>query len=142
MKQYPQSRPRGGEDERLSRTDITVTARTMDPQIMRRLTQTTLTGEVTEVKCHCGKVCKNTKGLKIHQGRTKCGKKGSQMQRTVVTGETQESSRQEEPHSPGDLSAPVSPQDHKTDSSNTSPESQTHPAKERIKWPKMGDNKE
>ncbi|KAL0148227.1 hypothetical protein M9458_056459 [Cirrhinus mrigala] len=142
-KQYPQSRPRGGEDERLSRTDTTVTARTTDPRITRRLTQTTLTGEVMEVKCHCEKVCKNTKGLKIHQGRTKCGKKGSQMQRTVVApGETQESSRQEEPHSPGDLSAPVSPQDLRKDSSNTSPESQTHPARERIKWPKMGDTKE
>ncbi|RXN28473.1 hypothetical protein ROHU_019074 [Labeo rohita] len=65
------------------------------------------------------------------------------MQRTVVApGETQESSGQEEPHSPGDLSAPVSPQDLRKDSSNTSPESQTQPARERIKWPKMGDTKE
>lgn len=65
------------------------------------------------------------------------------MQRTAVEpGETQENSRQEAPHSTGDLSASVSPQDLRRDPPDATPESQTHPARERIKWPKMGDTKE
>lgn len=109
--QYPQSLLRGAEDETLNRTDITVTARN-ELRTKRRLTQTTLTGEALEVMCHCGKICKNKRGLKIHQSRTNCGKEGSHEQRTAVApGETQERSRQEAPHSTGDLSAPVSPQD-------------------------------
>ena len=140
--QYPQSLPRGGEDERLDRTDTTVTARN-ELRTQRRLTQTTLTGEALEVKCHCGKTCKNKRELKIHQSWTKCGKEGSQVQRTgVAPGETQESSRQQVPHSTGDLSAPMSPQDLRRDPPDATPESQPHPARERIKWPKMSNNKE
>lgn len=110
---------------------------------MRRLTQTTLNGEALEVKCHCAKTCKTTRGLKIHQASTKCGKEGSQVQRTVVApGETQESSSQEALHSTGDLLAPVSPQDLRWDPSNASPECQTHTSRKWIKWPKMSDTKE
>lgn len=65
------------------------------------------------------------------------------MQRTVVTpGETQENSRQDAPHSTGDLSAPELPQDRGRDEPDANPVSQPHPARERIRWPKMSDNKE
>lgn len=65
------------------------------------------------------------------------------MQRTVVEpGETQENSRQEAPHSTGDLSAPVSPQDLRRDLPDATPGSHPHTVRKRIKWPKMSDNKE
>lgn len=95
--QYPQSLLRRGEDERLNRTDTMVKARKA-LRTQRRLTHTTLAVEALEVKCHCGKTCKNNQGLKIHQSRTNCGKEGAQVQRTAAApGETQESSRQEYP---------------------------------------------
>ncbi|KAH3861906.1 hypothetical protein DPMN_024860 [Dreissena polymorpha] len=53
---------REGEDERLTRTDT---------QMTTRLVQRTLTGEVAVVKCgKCDKICKNLRGLRIHQART------------------------------------------------------------------------
>lgn len=83
--QCPQSLPREGEDSM-----VTATTRT---QTTRRLTQTTLTGHVLEVKCHCGMICKNAKGLKIHQSRTTCGTREKHMQCMVETlSETQEES--------------------------------------------------
>ncbi|XP_078587744.1 uncharacterized protein LOC144868686 [Branchiostoma floridae x Branchiostoma japonicum] len=116
----------------------------------KRMTQKTLTGEVsvTIAQCHCGKVCKNSKGLKIHQAKTKCGKEVAQMQRTgaETLGEMQEDSRQEVHHSTGDVQAPASPL-----SRSSTPVSQPsrgservdateiQPAKERIKWPKLSD---
>lgn len=83
--QYPQSLPKGGEDERLKKTDLMVTATTRT-QTTRRLTQTTLTGHVLKVKCHCGKICKNARGLKIHQSRTTCGKGEKQASLRVKEG--------------------------------------------------------
>lgn len=65
------------------------------------------------------------------------------MQHIVVApGETQENSRQEATHRTGDLSAPVTPQFSRRDPPNTTPENQTNPVRERIKWPKMSDTKE
>lgn len=136
--QYPQGLPRGGEDERPNRTDITVMAME-NTWIMRRLTQTTLTGEVLEVKCHCGKLCKSARGLKIHQSKTQCGKGKKQMQRIVETlSETQEDSSQEAPHSTGDLSAPAPSQSHRRDSPNTT--SDTQPMTEKVRWPQANNN--
>lgn len=34
---------------------------------MKRTGQITLDGRITETRCHCGKICKNARGLKIHQ---------------------------------------------------------------------------
>ncbi|KAI8485155.1 hypothetical protein Bbelb_370800 [Branchiostoma belcheri] len=157
--QYPQSHPRGGEDEGLVGTDETLTTR-KGIRTTRRMMQTTLTGEVTVsvAKCHCGKICKNSKGLKIHQAKTKCGQGVLQMQRAgVEPGETQEDSRQEAPHSTGDPQAPESPQAHRRHSPQrrtvtesqqprsreqvSRAERQAHPVKDRIKWPKMSDTK-
>ena len=61
----------------------------------------TLTGETAEATCHCGKVCKNIRGLRIHQLRTQCGQAGTQIQRTIVTtvGETAENFNQYQHHS-------------------------------------------
>ncbi|XP_026059304.1 uncharacterized protein LOC113043970 [Carassius auratus] len=102
-----------------------------NPQIMRRLTQITLTGEVLEVKCHCGKLCENARGLKIHQSKTQCGEGKKQMQSIVETlSEMQEDSSQEAPHSTGDLSAPAPSQSHRRDSPNTT--SDTQLMKEKI----------
>lgn len=127
------------EDERLNGTDLTVTART-GSTTQRRLTQTTITGKIPEVKCSCGKICKNLRGLKIHQAKTKCGREEAQVQRTdLVSGETSENPNQEAPHSVGVFLAPQSAALPR----NTSPDRppQSEPMKERIKWPKMSDTK-
>lgn len=122
-----------GEDERPIRTDTTVMA-TVNVWIMRRLTQTTLTGEVLEAKCHCRKTFKNVKGLKIHQSRIHHGKGEEQMQCMVATlSETQEECSQEAPHITGDLSASVQPQSCRRDSPNTTPV--IHLMREKVKWP-------
>lgn len=72
-----------GRVEGLTRTDPAVTART-GTQLTTRITQPTLTGSAPEVKCHCGKTCKNIKGLKIHQARTKCGEEATPSQHRVA----------------------------------------------------------
>ncbi|KAJ8356215.1 hypothetical protein SKAU_G00190090 [Synaphobranchus kaupii] len=49
-------------------------------------------------KCRCGKVCKNSRGLKIHQTRMKCFEGEGASQRTgILPGETQETGP-EAPH--------------------------------------------
>ena len=58
---YPHGHPRGGEDEGPTRTDNQMTK-------LARNTEEALGKAV----CSCGKVCKNNRGLKIHQGRMKC----------------------------------------------------------------------
>jgi hypothetical protein len=58
------------------------------------------------MECACGKVCKNLKGLHIHQTRSGCRRKKSQQQRTdVSSGETEKNPSQELNHSTGDLLA-------------------------------------
>ena len=67
------SREEGGGDERLVLTDSPVTTRTRS-RTQRQMVQLTLTGEeVTQakVRCECGKICKNKRGLKIQQSRCK-----------------------------------------------------------------------
>ena len=91
-REYPQGLARGRKDDRLimSSTDK-----------RPRLVQRTLTGETAEATWHCGKVCKNIRGLRNHQLRTQCGQAGKQIQRTIVTtvGETAEHFNQDQHHS-------------------------------------------
>lgn len=70
------------------------------------LVQRTLTGERTDetAMCHCGKICKNLRGLRVHQGRKKCGRTKQPLQRTdSASGETQENVSQVAHHSTDDL---------------------------------------
>ncbi|XP_054628013.1 uncharacterized protein LOC129179159 [Dunckerocampus dactyliophorus] len=90
--------PRGGEDEFPNRTDTTLTT------LANGLSTTT-----TE-RCICGKVCKNERGLKIHQGRMKCLAQESATQRTGPSpGETTEEPGRETPHRAQNLQVPSSP---------------------------------
>ena len=101
QKQYPQGLPRGGEDEGPNRTDSRETTR-------RELR--TLTGDATTVVCQCGKVCKNHRGMRIHQGKSGCQLRGKQKQRAGapgVPGKTREIASLVSNHSAGGLSAPV-----------------------------------
>ena len=102
--------------------------------------QRTLTGEIVqETRCHCGKLCKNSRGLKIHQARAKCRPKSTQEERTVNTGETQEDHSQEEPHSTEDLL----PSGRMQDDTPTQTEQPQHGSPnqhhEKIKWPPAND---
>ena len=105
---------REGEDERLVLTDLPVTTRTRS-RTQRQMVQLTLTGEEAteiEVRCECGKLCKNQRGLKIHQSKSKCGDVRTQTQRTEVpSDETQEITSQDSTHSTGDLSTSESSHD-------------------------------
>ncbi len=87
----PPGVPKRGEDEHPSRTDTMLT----DPG----------NGHTTmSTQCTCGKVCKNIRGLKIHQSRMKCLLGAEATQRTGVTlGETQEVPGLESPHSAQNL---------------------------------------
>ncbi len=50
-------------------------------------------------ECVCGKICKNEKGLKIHQSRMKCKERLQASQSTgLVPGETEEEPSPEAPH--------------------------------------------
>ncbi|KAL7889467.1 hypothetical protein AOLI_G00017250 [Acnodon oligacanthus] len=79
--QYPQRLQRGVGDERLNRTDTTVTTKN-EPRIQTRLPQTILTGEALEEKCHYGKTCKNKRGLKIHKAGPTVEKRGANSDNT------------------------------------------------------------
>ncbi|XP_053183947.1 LOW QUALITY PROTEIN: uncharacterized protein LOC128367182 [Scomber japonicus] len=75
-------------------------------------------------RCICGKVCKNERGLKIHQARMKCLVQETAVQRTgPVPGETQEEPGPETPHRAQNLQVPKIPTPSKV--------VQQH----RIKWP-------
>ncbi|XP_057679566.1 uncharacterized protein LOC130908003 [Corythoichthys intestinalis] len=74
--------------------------------------------------CICGKLCKNQRGLKIHQARMKCLERESEVQRTGPRpGETQEEPGQETLHRSQSLHVPESP-----NPSRVVPQ-------QRIKWP-------
>ncbi|XP_056127556.1 uncharacterized protein LOC130105540 [Rhinichthys klamathensis goyatoka] len=94
---YPQGRPRGGENERPERTVFLAT--------------TNANGQsTTSAVCKCGKVCKNTTGLKIHQTKMGCLRK-LVTQRTVpvlsiAPGETEEEPGPDTYHSAQSLQAP------------------------------------
>ena len=105
--------------------------------------QTTLSGVPAEVRCGCGKVCKNLKGLRIHQARSRCGHKSSQSQRaeqsiTPSSGESLEEPSQESHHSTGNLSAADSSSDSPLSLGDLEAEETEGEAKlERINWPRM-----
>ena len=86
------------------------------------------------VVCSCGKVCKNNRGLKIHQGRMKCSQAVLVEQCTVtqITGETERKPSQEANHSAENpkVSAEM-PKALKTITRKTT-----------VKWPPMSKNKE
>ena len=91
----PESSERGWAEERLNRTDSTVST---------RLVQSNLTGTTAEVKCRWGKICNNIRGLCIHQGRMACGSTTKQRQRSdFMPGETLEDPIQVTTHSTGNL---------------------------------------
>ncbi|CAC5371100.1 unnamed protein product [Mytilus coruscus] len=75
------------------------------------MVQTILTGEKAEAKCHCGKICKNQRGLKIHQSRSGCSRGIVTEQHTDLSGETQENPSQDTNHSARNLSASVTSHD-------------------------------
>lgn len=62
-----------GEDERRTGMNTPVTT---------RLVQRTLSGGKDNSTCHCGKVRKNARGIRIHQVRTGCRSGVQQQQRT------------------------------------------------------------
>ncbi|CAC5398522.1 unnamed protein product [Mytilus coruscus] len=75
------------------------------------MVQTTLTGEKAEAKCHCGKIWKNQRGLKIHQSRSGCSRGLVTKQRSDLSGETQENPSQDTNQSGRNLSASVTSHD-------------------------------
>ena len=78
--------------------------------ITTRLVQWTLTGSKAKTMCHCGKICKNLQGLKIHQAKTRCGSGKRQKELTVMTDKTEENHSQDEHHSVEDLLPPEATQ--------------------------------
>lgn len=86
MEKYPQGCPRGGGDEHPTLTE---------PRIPTNGDgQTTMTAV-----CRCRKICKNSRGLKIHQARMKCLVEENMSQHTDITpDETQKEPGQESPH--------------------------------------------
>ena len=142
--QYPQSLPRGGEDERLARTDTQETnTERIWTRSQGRTVQMTLTGEVATTVCPCGKVCKNVRGLRVHQARSKSCSAVSQTQRTEnIPHETEEVASQESNHSTDDLFANESQQ---ANVSNTTGEQRNqhdahHPVrKDSVKWPRSNE---
>lgn len=123
--------------ERLTRTVATVRTRTNEKAHPNHIER-----EVTsEVKCQCGKICKNTRGLKIHQAKAKCGAETTLLQRSVATPcQAHVSTKPDAPHSTGDLLATTLHQNHTTVNTDTSQQHQ--PANKRVKWPMMNSNKE
>ena len=62
-----------------------------------RLVQRTLDGTRMENQCHCGKICKNVRGLKIHQARSRC-RPNLSSECTAHAGKTREDPSQESNH--------------------------------------------
>jgi hypothetical protein len=104
-----------------------------------------------EAKCVCGKTFKNKLGLKIHKGKTSCGKSGNQKQRTeLVSGETEEEQNLETHHSDLGLQAGENRQDNHNSSqgeeqteeqiNQSLPHQQEDQRRKRIKWPAMSAN--
>ena len=87
---YPSGRPRGGENERPKRTDALA-------MIMAR--SGTMNQNTEQNICSCGKVLKNNKGLRIHQGRMGCLNSLPPTQRKEQSHKTVEEPGQEAHHS-------------------------------------------
>ena len=128
-------------------TDLPVTTRTRS-RTQRQMVQLTLTGEEAteiEVRCECGELCKNQRGLKIHQSKSKCGDVRTQTQRTKVpSDETQEITSQDSTHSTGDLSTSESSHDSSSilnEMPSREKDTTATPCKERVSWPKMSEDR-
>ena len=101
---------------------------------------------MAETRCRCGKICKNLKGLRIHQGKSKCGSGRPRDERAANTGETEENHSQDEHHSAENLY-------HSEEIRNNRQEELGIPnplraeadnsqeRKERIRWPQTDDKK-
>jgi hypothetical protein len=129
---YPQGRARAREDERPTEPMETTTP----TQGLRN--RTTFLDERT---CSCGKVCKNTTGLKIHRTKMGCSPNLNLMQRARQLGETEEELDQEIHHSVQSLPASeVEVVNTRRTEARTSPEPTAGPTsdigrKEQINWP-------
>ena len=154
MKDTPEYSERG-EDDRLLWTDFMKSTRPAQSTMNRD-------GSVT---CNCEKVCKNKRGLAIHQGKSGCQRVRSSGQRIAsLASETQEYSSLDSNHSTVELSVQERAPDNfrepeedehlllellQTQSSfdteqDTGPgrpqqDTATRPRKPRIKWPKASD---
>ena len=73
-----------------------------NPNLTDKTAMTNGNGESTmTVTCRCGKICKNSRGLKIHQARKKCLEGDNIPQRTDSTSdEMREEPDQEHPIEP------------------------------------------
>ncbi|XP_052217978.1 uncharacterized protein LOC127835582 [Dreissena polymorpha] len=117
------------------------------------------------VTCNCGKVCKNQRGLRIHQGKSDCQRVRSQGQRIAsLASETQEYSSLDSTHSTEELYVQETSQDvfrnpeedddpllellqtqnspeasEATDPDRPQQDTATRTRKPRIKWPKASD---
>ncbi|KAL1258987.1 hypothetical protein QQF64_009564 [Cirrhinus molitorella] len=102
---YPQGCPRRGEDEHPNRSELIAITQANGQQNMNAV-------------CICGKVCKNHKGLKIHQAKMACLRRNQVEQRsgmvngatvlvapTAEPGEMEEEQGPESPHSTRNLQA-------------------------------------
>ncbi|XP_019639899.1 PREDICTED: uncharacterized protein LOC109481744 [Branchiostoma belcheri] len=137
---HPQGLPRGGAEESPERTDLTVTNR-QQPRPLR--IRSGLEGGAKTETCSCGKVCKNLRGLKIHQTKMGCPKDPEH--RTSMLGKTTVGQRQEENHSPqehqarGQLRAETQVEDPNPAMINPVEEvrggAENEPRKSQVKWP-------
>ena len=93
--------------------------------------------EESERQCICGKICKNSKGLKIHMGRTKCKAKAS--------GNKQASNEQCTDHEPGETVENVNPEENhsvqnlQVHDKQQSGKKDLQARREKIKWPRACD---
>ncbi len=95
----PGSSERGGEYSACRTDHCYVVMTTHDGQsTMKKLS------DLSRV-CRCGRICKNERGLNIHQSKMKCLQPEHNVKRTGKPGETEERSEQEANHSPQNLQA-------------------------------------
>ena len=89
--------------------------------------------------CSCGKVCKNERGVKIHQARMGCSPKPSSAQRNASpeAHETEEDQGQEEHHSALSLQATTRVEESSNGTTQDGMENTS--SAERVLWPKSSD---
>lgn len=131
IEEYPQGRPRGGEDDRPSRLT----------EIPNRPEQPIQDNDIGRT-CSCGKVLKNQHGLKIHQSRMGC-QPHELRPRTTLVGETQEEPDPDAHHSVRSLSESDIEEDSQSVLMDQAHQEQDipDPKKPRVKWPKSADLK-
>ena len=81
-------------------------------------------------------VCKNLRGLEIHQAKIKCGTEKRQQNRTAVTDQTEE----DQHYRTEDLQPNVSSQEDKSEANEGQRNNQDNllaDAKDKINWPQM-----